>query len=210
MKTILTLVLMFLFTNLFSQTDYENAMKKGIDSLNGAKNLNDFIIVGNYFERIAQAENTKWLPAYYAAYCFIINSFHESASETKENNLLKAQQLIERMISINPDESEIYALQGMLYQAMISLDPQNNSQNYSVKADQSFEKSISLNEKNPRPYSLRAMNLMYTPEAYGGGMKSACPLFQKAGELFNNFHKSGELMPDWGKEYNAELLKKCK
>ena len=210
MKTIkLSLVLVLISFAGFSQTGYEKAMKDGLDSLKNIKSLNDFQTVANYFERIANAEPKEWLPGYYAAYCYIILSFKEQDAAKKTNLVTKSENLVNQLLKINPDESEIYALQGMLYQAYIQIDPQNNAPVYAAKASSSFDKSIELNSDNPRPYSLKGMNLMYTPEAYGGGMKAACPLLQKAAELFNKFETKGEFMPDWGKDYNAQLCGKC-
>ncbi len=210
MKTI-TLSLLFALMSFagFSQTGYEKAMKDGLDSMKNIKSLNDFQTNANYFERIANAEPKEWLPGYYAAYCYIILSFKEQDVTKKTDLIKKSENLVNQILKINPEESEIYALQGMMYQAYISLDPQNNSAEYSVKASKAFDKSIELNADNPRPWYLKGMNLMYTPEAYGGGMKAACPLLKKAAELFDKFEKKDEFMPDWGKEYNAQLVGKC-
>lgn len=193
----------------YSQSGYESSMREGLDSLNSIKSLEDFQQVANHFERIASAEKGEWLPGYYAAYCYVVLSFKEQETDRKEKLLEKSENLLNQILEINPDESEIYALQGMLYQSFIYLDPQNNAPVYSVKANQSFDRSMELNSGNPRPYYLKGMNLMYTPEAYGGGMKSACPLIARADELFSQFEKENDLMPDWGKDYNAQLLGKC-
>jgi tetratricopeptide (TPR) repeat protein len=184
-------------------------MREGLDSLNHIKSLGDFQNVANHFERIAGVEKDEWLPGYYAAYCYVVLSFKEQDQGMKEKLLSKSENLINQILEIKPDESEIYALQGMLFQSFIMADPQNNAPTYSAKANRSFDKSIELNSDNPRPYYLKGMNLMYTPEAYGGGMKTACPLMAKADELFSKFEKENDLMPDWGKEYNAQLLEKC-
>ncbi|MBN2613504.1 MAG: hypothetical protein JXB00_18255 [Bacteroidales bacterium] len=207
-KMTLTLVLTVLTLSLFSQ-DYNRAMLDGIDSLNHIKKMEDFQQVANYFERIADAEPNEWLPGYYAAYCYIVLSFREQDAAKKATIVNKGENLVNKILKIKSEESEIYALQGMLYQAFITLDYQNNATEYSMKAEASFDKAIELNPENPRSYYLKGMNLMYTPEAYGGGMKAACPLITRANELFENFTKANDLMPDWGKDYNAQLLKKC-
>jgi hypothetical protein len=210
MKTIASLFLMLtVIFSAFAQNDYETAMKAGLDSLKNIKSLEDFQDVANHFERIAGAEKDEWLPGYYAAYCYVVLSFKEQEPVRKEKLLEKSENLINQIIETKPDESEIYALQGMLYQSFIMADPQNNAPVYSLKANQSFDTSIELNSDNPRPYYLKGMNLMYTPEAYGGGMKAACPLIAKADELFSQFEKENDLMPDWGKEHNAKLLSQC-
>ncbi|HJX70655.1 MAG TPA: hypothetical protein VJ346_01850 [Bacteroidales bacterium] len=210
MKTIASIVLLMLISfSAFSQSDYETAMREGLDSLNHIRHPEGFQHVANHFERIANVEANQWLPGYYAAYCYIILSFKEQDPTSKEKLLTESENLINKILQIKPDESEIYVLQGMLYQSYISVDPQNNAPVYSARANQSFEKSIALNAGNPRPYYLKGMNLMYTPEAYGGGIKAACPLFKKANELFGKSEKENDLMPDWGTEHNAELLGKC-
>ncbi len=211
MKTIASLLLILnVFPAAFSQSEYEAAMRQGLDSMNHISSLKDFQNVANHFERIAVAETDEWLPGYYAAYCYVVLSFKEQESVLKEKLLSKSENFINQIIQIKPDESEIYALQGMLYQSFILLDPQNNAPVYSVKANQSFDKSIALNPDNPRPYYLKGMNLLYTPEAYGGGSETACPLLDRADELFREHVKETDLMPDWGMEYNAQLLSKCK
>lgn len=210
MKTFTFLLLFTLVSfGTFSQTGYEQAMRNGLDSMNNIMKMEDFQRVANYFERIAAAEQGQWLPHYYAAYCEIVLSFKEQEPGKKEKLLLKSEERINQALKINSKESEIFALQGMLYQAFIVLDWQNNAPEYSAKANQSFNKSIELNPSNPRPYYLKGMNLMYTPESFGGGSKSACPLITKANELFEQFTKANDLMPDWGKDYTAQLLKKC-
>jgi hypothetical protein len=210
MKTITALFIFLLVSfSAFSQTVYEQAMHDGLDSLKHIKVLEDFQSVTNHFERIAAAEPGQWLPRYYAAYCRIILSFKEQEKEKKEQLLVKSENLLNGALKISPEESELFALQGMLYQGFIMLDPQNNAPEYSARANQSFDRAITLNASNPRPYYLKGMNLMYMPEPYGGGMKAACPLFAKAKELFETFVKADELMPDWGKDQNEQLLEKC-
>ena len=153
--------------------------------------------MANQFERIANAEAGEWLPGYYAAYCYVVLSFKEQEAGKKEKLLQKSEDLISQILQIKPDESEIFALQGMLYQSYISIDPQNNAPVFSAKANQSFDKSIALNANNPRPYYLKGMNLMYTPEAYSGGMDAACPLFIKANELFDKH----EYRKSWWRDF---------
>lgn len=208
-KIIISSLIIACAFQVFGQSEYESAMQAGLDSMNHIRNLEDFQVVANYFERIADAEKDQWLPGYYAAYCYVILSFKEKEAARKETLLNKAEDIINQILVIKPVESEIYALQGMLYQSFISVDPRNNAPVYSMKANKSFDRSIDLNPHNPRPYSLKAMNLMYTPEAYGGGMNMACPLFEKADTLFHQYTKVNSLMPDWGMEYNSQLLEKC-
>ena len=210
MKTLylLSVLTLVTFTG-HGQNNYEQAMKNGLDSMKNMKSSDDFQTLANYFDRIANVEKSQWLPAYYGAYCYIILSFREQDKNKKQLHLDKAKKLIETAVGIGPDESEVYALQGMLYQAYIMLDPQSNGRIYSGMAINSFNKAIELDPGNPRPYYLKGTNLIYTPEAYGGGLKNACPLLNKAAELYEKFEKKNELMPDWGRENNQQTLNKC-
>ena len=193
----------------YSQSGYEEAMKAGFDSMRNVKSPKDFVACANYFERIAQVETTEWLPLYYSAYCKVIRAFASQDITIKEKMLNSAEPQIEAALKIGPEEPEMYTLQGMYYQAVIGLDPMNNGQMYSGKSNGALDQAIRLDKTNPRPYYLKAMNIMYTPEEFGGGLNAACPLFSKANELFATYKVKNELYPDWGKEDCANYCSKC-
>jgi hypothetical protein len=191
------------------QGSYEEAMKAGLDSLQNITSPDGFVRCANHFERIAMMESGEWLPLYYSAYCKVILAFQKEDVTEKEKLLQKAELQIDAALKLNPDEAELYVLQGLFYQAYIGLDPVNNGQVYSQKANGSFEQGMRLDDTNPRPYYLHAVNIMYTPEQFGGGMKSACPLFLKSKELFNSYEIKNDLYPDWGKEDCENYCKEC-
>ena len=78
-------------------------------------------------------------------------------------------------MKIAPEESEIHTMQGMIYQALMSIDPATNGQLYGPKSNGALQTAIKLNPENPRPYYLQAVSIMYTPEEYGGGKEAALP-----------------------------------
>jgi hypothetical protein len=78
---------------------------------------------------------------------------------------------------------------------------------YSIKANEAFAKAEAINPDNPRIYFLQGQNLLYTPEAFGGGVEAACPLLRKALEKYNTFVPASDYSPDWGKESTDKLVK---
>ncbi len=211
MKTrIFTVFFLVISINLFAQSNYESAIVQNLEALNDAKSLEDMQEIANKFERIAMAETDKWIPRYYASYINVILSFKTQDVEQKQKYLDYAQQQLDEAIKIDEKESELYTLQGLLYQAYITIDPVNNGRVYSVKANGSFGTAKGLNSKNPRPYYLEALTVMNTPEQFGGGKKVAQPMLEHASALFSSFKPSDNLMPDWGKEDCDAQLQACK
>lgn len=210
MKSLISLVLIFVMPlGIYSQTNFEKAVKNALAEFDSSKTPDDMKAVAAKFERIAAAEPEQWLPDYYAAFINCLLAF-----ETQDKDKIKfhtdyAQKFVEEAMKIAPEESEIYALQGMIYQAVIGIDPMNNGMVYSGKASGAFETALKLNPANPRPYYLQGLSLMYTPEEYGGGKKAAIGLLSKANDLFVSFVPASDISPDWGKEDCAGQLARC-
>lgn len=210
MKRIVLNAIVFLSLSIYGQDSlYYNSMKDAVDSMNNIKSLEDFNNIANIFDRIAKAEEDKWLPYYYTGYIYVILGFKQQGSGNLDEYLDIAQENVDKAMEIKPDESELYALQGLLYQARVMVDPQTRGAVYSPQATVALEKAIELDENNPRPYYLLGTNLFYTPEAYGGGVEAACPMLQTAKEKYENFIPADSISPDWGEEYNLQLAEKC-
>jgi hypothetical protein len=210
MKKLVLYPVIFLSLSVSAQdSSYFASMKNAVDAMNNIQSLEDFQNIANIFERIAKAEKDQWLPYYYKSYICIILGFKQQGGENSDQYLDVAQENIDKAMEISPDESELYALQGFLYQARIVADPQTGGQIYSPKAAQALKKAMELDESNPRSYYLLGTNLFYTPEAYGGGAQAACPLLETAKEKYEKFIPVNSIYPDWGEEYNLQLLAKC-
>lgn len=170
-----------------------------------ARNEQDFQNLANSFERIANAESDQWHPLYYAGFCYINLSFISKDNVQKDAYLDKAQEFVDKAIEIYPDESEIHVLQGLLHQGRIQIDPAQRGMIYSQKAAQSLEEAKSYNPDNPRAYYLLGLNILHTPEAFGGGAENACKQFSKAYELFTSERPEHVLLPTWGGDRNQTL-----
>ncbi len=194
----------------FAQDDpYITTMKNTLAGLDTATTLETQQSLANKFERIAIAENEKWLPAYYSAYVNILITFQIEDGELIDRHLDKAETFINQALEQEKKESELHALQAMMYQARIKVNPTGRGMVYSTKADKSLQKAEKYNENNPRIYFLRATSTLYTPEMFGGGKEKACPIFRQALEKFNAFEAIDEISPGWGQKPTEEYLKMC-
>jgi tetratricopeptide (TPR) repeat protein len=209
MKTLsITLVLVSLFSIGFSNDAYQKAMSQSIEKLFQATTIPEYVEIANQFDRISQMEKTEWLPLYYASYAYIMISFQEQDNTKKDTYLDQAQKYLDQAMAIEPNESELYMLQGFLYPSRINIDPMNRGMVYMGKMNESLDKALELNPDNPRVYFLRATMTFHTPEAYGGGAAKALPFFKTADEKFRIFKPKNDLSPNWGKEITEAELKK--
>jgi hypothetical protein len=204
------IVILVMSAGIYAQTDFEKAMKSALTEFDSSKTLDDMKAVAAKFERISAVETNQWLPSYYAAFINCLLAFKTQDAAQIKLYTDNAQKFLDEALKRAPEESENHALQGMIYQAIIGIDPMNNGMVYSGKAATSFETAEKLNPANPRPYYLQALSVMYTPEQFGGGKKAASGLFEKAGALFAAFVPSSEIAPNWGKDDCFHQLSVCK
>jgi len=190
-----------------NESSYMMIMVKYKKSFKMARSEQDFQNLANDFERIANAESDQWHPLYYAALCYINMSFIAGKNDQKDTYLDKAQSLIDKALLIYPDESELFVLQALLYQGRIQIDPAGRGMTYSAKANEELNVAKDINPDNPRTYYLLGLNVLHTPEAFGGGPKAACPLFKTAMEKFISYLPQNVLSPTWGGERNDALYR---
>lgn len=208
MKTIYFTIALFLTVIAgFSNEAYQKAMSQSIEKLFQAKTIPEYLEIANQFERISQIEKTEWLPLYYQSFAYIMISFQEPENAKKDTYLDQAQKYLDQAIAIEPNESELYLLQGFLYPSRITIDPMNRGVIYIDKMNQALDKALELNPDNPRVYYLRATMTFHMPEAYGGGAAKALPFYQTADDKFKIFKPKSEISPNWGKEINENELK---
>ena len=196
----ITLVLVSLFSVGFANEAFEKAMSQSIEKLYQSKTIPEYVEVANQFERISKSEKAEWLPLYYATFAYIMISYQEPENAKKDTYLDQAQKYLDQALVIDPNESELYMLQGFLYPSRINIDPMNRGMIYMGEMNKAFDKSLALNADNPRVYYLRATMTFHMPEAYGGGAAKALPIYEIAVEKFKLFKPKTSLSPNWGKE----------
>lgn len=207
-RTILTTLAIALSIVMNAQTPFEKAMKESLTLLDSAKTTEEMQAVVGRFERIALTETDRWEPLYYAAFTQINLSFREKDGDKKDAILDLAEKNIENALAVNGDKSELYALQGFLYQGRIQVSPMRGM-TYSQKASDIIGKAIEENPENPRAFFLMAQNIYYTPKMFGGGGKNALPKFQEAKVKFENEKGKDGIGPKWGAKSNLRMIDAC-
>ena len=211
MKTLYSVILLIALTAYGSaQATFESAMQGTLRQFDSSKTDQQMKDAAARFERIAAAEPSQWLPRYYSSFIYIVLSFKTTDNAEKQSYIDYAQKQLDEALKIAPEESELYTLQGMLYQSTIMLDPAKYGQIYSGKAAGAYQKASQLDPSNPRPVYLQGVSIMHTPEQYGGGKKAALPIFTKAMGLFADFSPMSEIYPQWGKDECQKYLAMCK
>lgn len=186
--------------------EYQSAMEEVVTEIQNSPFGTDLIPMANQMERIAAVERKEWLPNYWAAFCYMLKVYTEPVSEKKDLILDKADQLISRADSLQPNNDEIAVLQANLASARISIDPQNRWQKYGALSAMALAKAKTINPENPRAALLEAQTVFYTPESFGGGKQKAKPLLQAALDKFAAFKSTSTIMPNWGKEIAAYMM----
>lgn len=211
MKTMLITISLIYASFVYGQADsaYYGAMAKGMEQLKNCKEKADYLQTANYFQFVWQAAQGEWLPAYYSGFCYIMAAFNEEKGDQTDQYLDLAQGFIDKSIILDPNESEILALQGMLHQARIKVSPMSRGKKYSELANKSLEEAKTFNPQNPRIYYLFGQNIFNTPKMFGGGAEAAKPYFEEASAKFSAFNPKTMFYPNWGAKTNSILLEKC-
>jgi hypothetical protein len=210
MKTIGIIITAILSSVSSSAQDgnYVKVMLATIERMENEANPEVILECVNRFERIAEAEKTLWLPYYYGAYGLIILSLDEPDGTRKDLVLERAQENLDQALILNPDESELHALQAFLYPSWVTVDPYGRGMEYMVKMGKALEKAKASNPHNPRALFLEAINVLNIPPSMGGGPGTAKPIFEEASAKFQAFHNDDPLWPDWGEDANRAELEK--
>jgi hypothetical protein len=208
-RSILTSLAIAIVMVLNAQTPFEKAISDGLTKLDSAKTIVDMQATVGQFDQITMSESARWEPLYYLAFAQINLSFWEKDGDKKDAILDLAEKNINKAISLNGDRSELYALQGFLYQGRIQVNPMRGMA-YSQKAAEILSKSIEENPENPRPLFLLAQNIYHTPRMFGGGSKNALPKALEAKELFEKEKSKEGISPKWGAKSNLRVIEVCK
>jgi len=213
MKKLSIIFILLTIANItFAQSaKYTSMMEKTITELNNTRDVESLQKVANTFERIAGAETKEWLPNYYVSYTYMnlaMAHMQKGATEKMVASVEKAQVFLDKAKAINAEDSEIYTLQGYIYQGRIWEDPMTNGAKYSPMCYAELGKAIAINPENPRPYFIKGQNLFYTPEFFGGGADNAKPSLLTAKEKFASFKPESSIYPTWGSQGNDYLLNK--
>ncbi|MEI7487442.1 MAG: hypothetical protein WCJ72_08545 [Chryseobacterium sp.] len=202
-KYLLSFALAFMGLTAFGQTAYEKSMTEKIAKLETVKSAEDFQTLANDFERISRIDQNQWLPVYYIAYAYIQKG-RAQMNAGKKDELLTYSGAAEKYLTQAEDlggknNSEIHLLKKMAYSLRMMENPQQRYMTDGVKAAEELKIAEQLDPTNPRIALIKAEDMYFTPEQYGGGKTKGIELFKQALEKFNAFKPKSALDPNWGK-----------
>ena len=186
-------------------------LKAGVDDLDSAKNLSDWVSASNHLGLIANKYTDDWAANYYACYSLTVLSYMEKDAKKKDGYLDNAEVYLKKATEdYKTDYDEIYVLTAMFDNARIAVQPMARYKSFGDLFKQNIDKATSLQPNNPRIYYLKGNSLYYTPKMFGGGAKNALPDFEKAETLYKNETKGDVYKPYWGEVQNQQMLEKCR
>lgn len=211
-KTILSIAILFMtLTGMSQSKEFAGAMGEALGQFATCKSINDYQAAGNRFGLIANAEKTEWLPFYYHAFSYIMMSFMEPSDAVKKDSYLDiAERSVNKMIELAPKESEVYALQSMLYSARLVVNPRERGQKYGALSAQAVGIALGMDASNPRAQFIKLRNDMGAAQFFGKDPKEYCPQASELLANWDNYKVKSPLYPSWGKNQVAEIVEGCK
>jgi len=180
-KALLALGLLVALTAGAQSDKYTQMMQKNIALLDSAKSIDELQSLASTFDRIGDAEKTKWLPYYYAALAQTWVGWNPTVKD-KDDNSAKINAYLAKAEAIEKN-AETYAVANMSATQQMLVDPQSRWMTYGKTAGEALQKGMQADPNNPRLYYLQGMSLFGTPAQFGGGKDKAKPLFEKSVSL---------------------------
>ena len=202
MKKLFLTMLLLATASIFAQTTFDKIMTEKIAKIDQSKTPEDFTALSNDFTRIGDKEKTQWLPYYYAAHTSIEkgrNLMMTGKMDQLDAIATEAQTALDKAAELSKDNAEILILQKMIHGLKMMVDPQARFMSEGMLGADALSKAAKLDPENPRITLLKAEDVYYTPEQYGGSKAKGLELFQKAKDQFVAYQPKTALHPNWGK-----------
>lgn len=187
----------------FAQTAYEKSMTEKISKLEACKSPEEFQTLANDFDRIGKKETTQWLPSYYAAFAYIQKGriqMREGKMQDLDMVAGQADKYLDSAESTGQkDNAEIHLLRKMGYSLRMMVNPQQRYMTDGAKASEEMSIADKLDPSNPRVALIKAEDIYFTPEQYGGSKTKGLEMFKTALDKFNAYKPKTSLDPNWGK-----------
>lgn len=207
MYQIMITLLIFLagvLTSVSAQSKYETEMQKALTEFHEAESSDAMEKAAQHFDRISKVESENWLPAYYAIFIRALEAF----SMDKQDAIKKADELeslCSNLENMNPDQSEVLTLRGLIRTVKVAKDPQTFGMTLSSAIIKDYEDALKLNPKNPRAMYLMAQYNMGGAQFWGKDPKSYCPQVESSKKLILEEKQEG-FKPHWGEQQIDEIL----
>ncbi|MFY7900714.1 MAG: hypothetical protein ACOVNY_11065 [Chitinophagaceae bacterium] len=208
MKKNLSIISLCIAITVTAQSKFEAAMGRGMQQMKDAKTVTERAEAASFFERVADAEKTQWLPYYYAAMINYQTAMSDPKSD-KDKIAEKCKDLLAKAMAIEKN-ADLYCLEQQIAILQMMVDPMARWQTYGPLAAAALANAKKADANNPRIYYLEGMTVMNTPENFGGGKAVAKPIFEKSVALFATYQPATPFHPNWGKEMAEKMLAACK
>lgn len=110
----------------------------------------------------------------------------------------EAQTYLDKAAELSKDNAEVLILQKMIHGLKMMVDPQSRFVSEGMLGADALSKAEKIDPENPRITMLRAEDIYYTPEQFGGSKAKGLELFQKARKQFAVYQPKTTLYPNWG------------
>ena len=194
-----------------AQDQYSQKMSETLTTFQNVNSIDDYKKSAAAFERIANAEPEKWLPAYYQAQCYIMIGFSGEgiSNDEKDQYLDQGKQIIDQILVNHPNESEIFALEALYYTGKLVINPMNRASTYTPLTNAAIARSLAIDSNNPRALQLSLSNRVGTAQFFGEDIQPYC---LEAKELFDNwddYKLKSPFHPNWGKNQVVSIIQNC-
>ncbi|MEO0340347.1 MAG: hypothetical protein AAF242_14195 [Bacteroidota bacterium] len=203
---ILSFIIIFISSSFIqAQGQYEAGMGKAFELWGEGKHKEALAL----FERISNAETSKWIPTYYAANLLVSTAFGIEDKDARIAQLEKAKETLEQAHLRSPENSEIVSLEGLLYMGYVAMDPPTYAMEYGPKIAQLLQKAVALNPDNPRAHANMIEYEMGTAQFFGQDLKPFCERMAALIPKFENQELSEPFAPSYGLDRAKALSKDC-
>jgi hypothetical protein len=161
------------------------------------------------FAELRRIHDDRWLPMYYEGLARFNVSYelHNAGyGKQRDAQLDTAQALVNKALEIGGDTTELYVLQGLIYQGRIWKNPMMYGGKYSNKSIHILKKAIARDAQNPRAPHMIGQLQYHLPAFMGGGAEAAMPMLERAEALYAGFEPAGPYAPTWGSQDLKGLL----
>jgi len=209
MKSLFYLTLLLGSTTLYAQ-NFPQQLGQALGQFAQAQSAEDLGNSAATFSELSKVEGASWHASYYASLATVFQSFRTEGQEDRDRLVSEAQTALDAAVSAGADAIEATALQARIYQARISVDPNNRSMQYGPKTMGILFPAKAKAPGNPRVLMLLAQMVARTPATYGGGPDKALPLVQASIVAYEEWSSDDPFAPSWGEDEAINMLSQLK
>jgi hypothetical protein len=211
-RSILLFAFVTLSASLMSQS-LEESLAAYLPTYFEADDTEHWLTQTERFAELRRTHEDAWLPMYYEGLARFNASYglHNAGyGDQRDSQLDTAQALVHKALKVGGDTTELYVLQGLVYQGRIWKNPMMYGGKYSNKSIHTLKKAIARDADNPRAPHMIGQLQYHLPTFMGGGAEAAMPMLERAEALYAGFEPAGPYTPNWGGQDLEGLLHKIR